>query len=142
MTLIIPVNHEADSVDQLQRIVNKLENASSYINAAQQVDDTFAVYDRSVVRKRSCEGLGAKEVTMTKLQPWLVEELSLKSLSITTAINDGQFHLWTRQRLQTVSGKNFTPKSNRPGNCCCRQNHERDPKKRPSRISTKSFCKR
>jgi cellulose biosynthesis protein BcsQ len=30
LTLIMPVNHEADSVDQLQRIIKKLENACSF----------------------------------------------------------------------------------------------------------------
>ena len=38
---------------------------------------------------------------MAKLQPWLVEELSLKSLTITAAARDAHFHLLDRQRLQT-----------------------------------------
>jgi hypothetical protein len=31
LTLIMPVNQEADSIDQLQRIVNKLKNTCSYL---------------------------------------------------------------------------------------------------------------
>ena len=109
LTLVMPVNHEADSVDQFQRIVNKLEDACAYVVLRNQVhDDTFAVYDQSVIRKRLRKDLGAKEITMTKLQPWLVEELSLKNLPITEAIKDGAFHLLDRQRLQTWQRKLYT----------------------------------
>ncbi len=109
LTLIVPVNHETDSVDQLQRIVKKLENACSYVVLRNEVhDDTFAVYDKSVARQRLRKDFGAKEITMTRLQPWLVEELSLKNLTITTAVKDGTFHLLDRQRLQTWQRKLYT----------------------------------
>ena len=42
---------------------------------------------------------------MTKLQPWLVEELSQKNLPITAAVGDGHLHLLDRQRLQTWQRK-------------------------------------
>jgi cellulose biosynthesis protein BcsQ len=106
LTLAIPVNHETDSVDQLQRIVTKLENACSYVVLRNQVhDEAFSVYDQSVVRKRLRKELGAKEITVAKLQPWLVEELSLKNLTATAAIQDGHLHLLDRQRLQTWQRK-------------------------------------
>jgi cellulose biosynthesis protein BcsQ len=109
LTLIIPVNHEADSVDQLQRIASKLENACSYVVLRNEVhDDKFAVYDQSVVRKRLRKDLGMKEITMTRLQPWLVEELSLKNLPITEAVKDGSLYLLDRQRLQTWQRKIYT----------------------------------
>ena len=71
-------------------------------------DDTFAVYDQSVVRKRLRKDLGMKEITMTLLQPWLVEELSLKKLPITEAVKDGSIYLLDRQRLQTWQRKIYT----------------------------------
>ena len=109
LTLIMPVNQEADSIDQLQRIATKLENAGSYVVLRNEVhNDSFPLYDQSAVRKRLRKDLGAKEITMTKLQPWLVEELSLKNLPITTAVNDGAFHLLDRQRLQTWQRKLYT----------------------------------
>jgi cellulose biosynthesis protein BcsQ len=109
LTLIIPVNHEADSVDQLQRITGKLEDACSYVVLRNAVhDDTFAVYDQSVVRKRLRKDFGMKEITMTRLQPWLVEELSLKNLPITEAVKDGSFYLLDRQRLQTWQRNLYT----------------------------------
>jgi cellulose biosynthesis protein BcsQ len=109
LTIIIPVNHEADSVDQLQRIASKLENACSYVVLRNAVhDDKFAVYDQSVVRKHLRKDFGMKEITMTRLQPWLVEELSLKNLPITEAVKDGSFYLLDRQRLQTWQRKIYT----------------------------------
>jgi hypothetical protein len=42
------------------------------------------------------------------LQPWLVEELSLKNLPITEAVRDGGFYLLDRQRLQTWQRKLYT----------------------------------
>ena len=106
LTLVIPVNHEADSVDQLQRIVNKLGNVGGYVVLRNEVhDDTFTVYEHSVVRKRLKKELGVKEITMKKLQPWLVEELSLKNLPITEAVKDGSIYLLDRQRLQTWQRK-------------------------------------
>jgi len=106
LTLVIPVNHEADSVDQLQRIVNKLGKACAYVVLRNEVhDDTFAVYEQSVVRQRLRKDLGMNEITMKKLQPWLVEELSLKNLPITEAVKDGSIYLLDRQRLQTWQRK-------------------------------------
>ena len=106
LTLVIPVNHEADSVDQLQRIVNKLGKACAYVVLRNEVhDDTFAVFEQSVVRQRLRKDLGMKEIAMKKLQPWLVEELSLKNLPITEAVKDGSIYLLDRQRLQTWQRK-------------------------------------
>lgn len=106
LTLAIPVNHETDSVDQLQRIVAKLESACAYVVLRNQVhSEEFAVYDQSVVRNRLSKELGAKEITVAKMQPWLVEDLSLHNLTITTAVQDGHLHLLDRQRLQTWQRK-------------------------------------
>jgi hypothetical protein len=86
-----------------------MENACSYVVLRNEVhDDKFAVYDQSVVRKRLRKDLGMKEITMTRLQPWLVEELSLKNLPITEAVKDGSLYLLDRQRLQTWQRKIYT----------------------------------
>ena len=101
-TVILPVNHEADSVEQLQRVVKRLEDVCSYVIVLNQVhDDSFTLYEHSTVCDRLRNQLGAKEITMTKLQPWLVEELSLKNLTITNAIKGDNFYLLDRQRLQS-----------------------------------------
>jgi len=106
LTLIMPVNHEADSLDQLQRITAKLGDACSYVVLRNEVhNDSFTFYEQSAVRKRLRKELGAKEITMKRLQPWLVEELSLKNMPITVAVKDGAFYLLDRQRLQTWQRK-------------------------------------
>jgi hypothetical protein len=109
LTLVVPVNQEADSIDQLQRITDKLKNACSYVVLRNTVhNDNFIFYDQAVIRKRLLRELGAKEITMTKLQPWLVEELSHNNLTITPAVADGHLHLLDRQRLQTWQRKLYT----------------------------------
>jgi hypothetical protein len=108
LTLVMPVNQESDSIDQLQRATDKLKNICSYVvlrNAVHSND--FPIFDHSVIRKRLKE-LGAKEITMSKLQPWLVEELSHDNLTITPAVADGHLHLLDRQRLQTWQRKFYS----------------------------------
>jgi hypothetical protein len=67
--------------------------------------DSFPLFENTVIRKRLLKELGAKEITMTKLQSWLVEELSHSNLTITPAVADGHLHLLDRQRLQTWQRK-------------------------------------
>ncbi len=106
VTLIMPINQEADSIDQLNRTTERLNNVCSYVVLRNMVhSDNFTFFERSVIRKRLLRELHAKEITMTKLQPWLVEELSHNNLTITAAVAGGQMHLLDRQRLQTWQRK-------------------------------------
>src|SRR5688572_26368776 len=53
LTLAIPVNHESDSVDQVQRLVDEFGNKCSYAvirNAAHS--ESFALFESSEVRSR------------------------------------------------------------------------------------------
>jgi len=102
LTLIMPINQEADSIYQLNRATEKLGGACSYIVLRNTVhSDSFPLFENTVIRKRLLRELGAKEITMAKMQPWLVEELSHKNLTITAAVADGQVHLLDRRRLLT-----------------------------------------
>jgi len=106
LTVVMPVNQEADSIDQLQRIVGKLKKTCSYVVLRNAVhNNNFILYDQSVIHDKLQKELGAKEITMAKLQPWLVEELSHQNLTITAALTDGRFYLLDRQRLQTWQRK-------------------------------------
>jgi cellulose biosynthesis protein BcsQ len=106
LTVVMPVNQEADSIDQLQRIVGKLKKTCSYVVLRNAVhNNNFLLYDQSVIHDKLQKEFGAKEITMAKLQPWLVEELSHKNLTITAALTDGRFYLLDRQRLQTWQRK-------------------------------------
>ena len=109
LTLVMPINQEADSIDQLKRITEKFDNACSYVVLRNTVhSNDFTFFERAVIRKRLLKELNAKEIMMTKLQSWLVEELSHNNLTITAAVADGQIHLLDRQRLQTWQRKLYT----------------------------------
>lgn len=109
LTLILPINQEADSIDQLQRATDKLKTICSYIVLRNTVhSDTFPLFENTVIRKRLVKELGAKEITMTKLQPWLVEELSHKNLTVSASVASGHMHLLDRRRLQTWQQKLYT----------------------------------
>ena len=106
LTLVIPVNHEADSVDQVQRLVDQFGKQSSYAvvrNAAHS--DSFALFESSEVRAQLKEKLGGREIAMSQLQDWLVEALNAENLTITAATKHPAFSLLDRQRLQTWQRK-------------------------------------
>jgi cellulose biosynthesis protein BcsQ len=106
LTLVTPINQEADSIDQLNRITEKLKSVCSYVVLRNTVhSDSFPLFENTVIRKQLLKELGAKEITMSKLQPWLVEELSHHNLTISAAVDDGHMHLLDRQRLQTWQRK-------------------------------------
>lgn len=108
LTLVMPVNHELDSVDQVQRLAEQLGKAAGYVvvrNAAHS--DSFALFDSAEVRVRLKSELGGKEITMTRLQDWLVEALNRENVTISAAARHAGFSLLDRQRLQTWQRRLF-----------------------------------
>ena len=106
LTFVMPVNHEADSVDQIQRLVDQFGKQCSYVvvrNAAHS--DSFALFESSEVRAQLNEKLGGREIAMSRLQDWLVEALNAENLTITAAAKHPSFSLLDRQRLQTWQRK-------------------------------------
>ena len=108
LTLVVPVNHELDSVDQVQRLAEQLGKTVGYVvvrNAAHS--DSFALFDSAEVRVRLKSELGGREITMTRLQDWLVEALNRENVTISAATKHTAFSLLDRQRLQTWQRKLF-----------------------------------
>ena len=108
LTLVVPVNHELDSVDQVQRLAEQLGKTVGYVvvrNAAHS--DSFALFDSAEVRVRLKSELGGREITMTRLQDWLVEALNRENVTISAAVRHTAFSLLDRQRLQTWQRKLF-----------------------------------
>ena len=106
LTLIMPVNHESDSVDQVQRLADQFGKKCNYVvirNAAHS--DSFALFESSEVRAQLKDKLGGREIAMTRLQDWLVEALNAENLTITAATKHPTFSLLDRQRLQTWQRK-------------------------------------
>jgi len=106
LTLVMPVNHELDSVDQVQRLTDQLGKTSSYVvvrNAAHS--DSFALFESADVRAQLKSKLGGRELAMLRLQDWLVEALNRENLTITAAAKHSAFSLLDRQRLLTWQRK-------------------------------------
>ncbi len=106
LTLVMPVNHESDSVDQVQRLADQFGKKCNYVvirNAAHS--DSFALFESSEVRAQLKDKLGGQEIAMSRLQDWLVESLNAGNLSITAATKHPSFGLLDRQRLQTWQRK-------------------------------------
>ena len=106
LTLIMPVNHESDSVDQVQRLADQFGKKCNYVvirNAAHS--DSFALFESSEVRAQLKDKLGGREIAMTRLQDWLVEALNAENLTITAATKHPAFSLLDRQRLQSWQRK-------------------------------------
>jgi hypothetical protein len=109
LTLLMPVNHEADSLDQIQRVVEELGEKAHYVIIRNQVhSDLFALYDQSAVRVRVLKKLGGKEITMPRMEDWLVEGLNRENLTVTAAIKHGSFYLLDRQRFATWQRRLYT----------------------------------
>ena len=101
LTLAIPINHEADSVDQLQRLAERLGSACRYLvirNASQ--GDSFGIYDNSEIRVRLRDELGGREIDMPRLQDWLVEALHRADVTVGVGSTHDTFSLLDRQRLR------------------------------------------
>jgi hypothetical protein len=106
LTLVMPVNHESDSVDQIQRLADQFGKKCSYVvvrNASHS--ESFALFESSEVRTQLKDKLGGREISMTRLQDWLVESLNAGNLTITAATKHPAFNLLDRQRLQTWQRK-------------------------------------
>jgi len=102
LTLLMPVNHEADSLDQVQRMVEAMADHARFVIIRNQVHaELFTLYDQSAVRVRLLKQLAAKEITMPRMEEWLVEGLNRGNLTITAAAKHESFYLLDRQRLVT-----------------------------------------
>ena len=106
LTLVMPVNHESDSVDQIQRLSDQFGKKCGYVvvrNAAHS--ESFALFESSEVRGQLKDKFGGREISMARLQDWLVEALNAENLTITAATKHAAFSLLDRQRLQTWQRK-------------------------------------
>src|SRR5205823_6580330 len=92
-----------------QRLADQLGKSCGYVivrNAAHS--DSFALFESAEVRARLKRELGGREISMPKLQDWLVEALNRENLTISAAIKHPAFSLLDRQRLQTWQRKLYS----------------------------------
>lgn len=106
LTVVSPVNHEADSVEQVKIIAESLQNRCGYLVVKNQAhSDQFRIYDKSKTRVRITDELAGREMVMPKLYDWLVTALNEANVSITDAIKHPDFSLVDRQRLKNWQAK-------------------------------------
>jgi len=101
LNLIMPVNHETDSVEQIRSISERLNRNAQYLVVKNHaLSERFANYEGSATRTRLQGELAAEEVVMPKLYDWLVADLNRHNLTISAAIKNAAFDFFNRQRLQ------------------------------------------
>ena len=101
LTLICPVNHEADSVEQLRILSDALHDRGAWVVVKNEAhSDVFKIYDKSKTRRQLVESLGAREITMPRLYDWLVTALNEHNTPVTVALTHPGFNLLDRQRLK------------------------------------------
>jgi hypothetical protein len=106
LTIISPVAHETDSLEQIRAIAERLGDQCDYIIVKNQaLTGRFTTYEQSKTRARLVNELGAKEIILPKLYDWLVASLNTRDLTIGAGVKHSDFTLMDRQRLMNWQKK-------------------------------------
>jgi hypothetical protein len=109
LTVVCPVNHEADSVEQLRILCDALHDRCAWVVVKNEAhSESFKIYDGSKTRRQIVDSLQGREITMPRLYDWLVTALNEHNVTATTALQHPAFNLLDRQRL-----KNWQTRFNR-----------------------------
>ncbi len=113
LTLICPVNHEADSVEQVRLLSDSLGPQCRYVVVKNQAhSEAFTLYEGSKMRGQLVDTLHAREITMPRLYDWLVTALNRHNVTVTKALTHPSFHLLDRQRLKHWQAKLYAEIAN------------------------------
>ncbi len=101
LTLVTPVNHEPDSVEQLRVLSARLNDGCRYVVVKNQAhSEQFRIYDESRTRSRILGELQGREITMARLNDWLVTALNESNVTASAALTHPAFPLMDRERLK------------------------------------------
>jgi hypothetical protein len=101
LTVVSPINHDLDSVEQARIISNAFDRRCRYLVVKNRAfTEPSAIYNASETRKRLLEELAAKEMATPKLLEWLVALLPQENLPVGEGIQHPIFSLMDRQRLK------------------------------------------
>ena len=107
LTIISPINHEMDSVEQVRLLSDKLGKQCRYLVVKNQShSEQFDIYDNSRTRARVMGELRGQEVVMLRMVDWLVTALNKHNLTITPALEHPAIPFFDRQRLR-IWQRNF-----------------------------------
>lgn len=100
LTLVLPVNHDPDSVKQIQILSDQFQTKASYVVVKNHsFSDQFDIYENSKTRMKISDELNGKEIEMPMLNDWLVVALNQTTSTITPALRSEKFTIMDRQRL-------------------------------------------
>ena len=106
LNLIMPVNHETDSLEQIRNITDRLNHNARYLVVKNEaLSEKFANYERSATRTRLLKELAAREIIMPRLYDWIVADLNRHDLTVSVAAKNPAFDFFNRQRLQNWQHK-------------------------------------
>ena len=101
LTLVCPVNHEADSVEQIRILSDALENDCEWLVVKNEAhSESFKLYEASKTRRHLLDTLHSREIAMPRLHDWLVAALNEYNVPLTAALQHPGFNLLDRQRLK------------------------------------------
>jgi hypothetical protein len=101
LTSVSPVNHEADSVEQLRILSDALGDMCGWVVVKNEAhSETFKLYENSKTRRHLLDALHAREISMPCLHDWLVVLLNEHNVPLTAALQHPGFSLLDRQRLK------------------------------------------
>jgi hypothetical protein len=101
LTIVCPVNHEADSVEQLRILSEALHNRCGWVVVKNEAhSESFKIYDGSKTRRQVVDSLQGREITMPRLYDWLVTALNEHNVTPTATLTHPGFNLLDRQRLK------------------------------------------
>lgn len=109
LTVVMPVNHEADSITQIKLVADTLGDRCQYLIIKNRAhSEHFALYEKSRTRSRLVDELHAGELVMPHMYDWLVAALNQYNLTATTAQIHPSFTIVDRQRLKNWQKTFFT----------------------------------
>lgn len=101
LTIVMPVNHEADSVTQIKLIADALADRCCYVIVKNEAHSQhFSLYEKSKTRGRLVDEFNAGELVMPRMYDWLVAALNQHNLTATLAQTHSSFNVVDRQRLK------------------------------------------
>jgi hypothetical protein len=101
LVIVSPVNHEADSIEQVRIISDGLGEKARYVVVRNHShSDEFRLWDASQARTRVLADLNGCEIVLPKLYPWLVTAINEHEVTISAATKHTAFSILDRQRLK------------------------------------------
>ena len=101
LIVVSPINHEADSLEQLKVITDTLQKNCHYVVVKNESHSTqFRLYEDSKIRQEILEEHEGVELTIPRMQDWLVTNLNKSNVTASIATKSNQFSIIDRQRLK------------------------------------------